>query len=152
MNQKTLEKRKKVYDFFRKVALEDNQKNSKNKIDFEKLLDSTDKGKRLAIVMPKSVGDVYMVSALLPSIKETYPEYNIYFITEQHNFDLLDGNPFIHRLIQYTPQLDNLLFLEGQADHEGFFEIAFLPHIGTQKILNYLHNGKTRDATNIKNF
>ena len=47
--------------------------------------------------------------------------------------------------------MDNLLWLEGHADHQGYFEIAFLPHIGTQRLLNYLHNGKDKIEFEIKN-
>ena len=46
--------------------------------------------------------------------------------------------------------MDQLLWLEGVGDHEGFFEIAFLPHIGTQRIFNYQHNGKAKIAFNLK--
>ena len=42
--------------------------------------------------------------------------------------------------------MNNLLFLEGSGDNEGFFEIAFLPTIGTQKILSYPHNAKDKAA------
>ena len=38
--------------------------------------------------------------------------------------------------------MENSLWLEGAGEHNGFFEIAFLPHIGTQKSINYIHNGK----------
>jgi len=40
--------------------------------------------------------------------------------------------------------LDSLPTMEGQGDHEGYFEVAFLPFIGTQRILNYMHNGKDK--------
>ena len=46
--------------------------------------------------------------------------------------------------------MDQILWLEGQGDHEGYFEIAFLPHIGTQRFLDYLHNGKTKIQFDIK--
>ena len=48
--------------------------------------------------------------------------------------------------------MDNLLWLEGSGSHKGYFDIAFLPHIGTQRILNYLHNGKDEIDFNLKNF
>ena len=42
--------------------------------------------------------------------------------------------------------MDKLQWLEGQGDHEGFFEIAFLPYATTQRFLTYLHNGKDKIA------
>lgn len=129
-----------IENYFRDVAKKDLEKNTP--INFEDLLDKDDYGKRALIVIPESIGDVFMITSLFKSFKETYPNYNLYISTKQEYFDILNGNPFIHKIIPYTPQMENLLWLEGAGDHKGFFEIAFLPHIGTQRILNYLHNGK----------
>jgi hypothetical protein len=38
--------------------------------------------------------------------------------------------------------MENLLSMEGHAGGEGYFDIAFIPYIGTQKIFDYQHNGK----------
>jgi len=137
-----------IEKYFRQVAQQENQKNKK--IDFEEILDPNDKGKRILFIMPESIGDVFLSTALLESIKETYPNHNLYFATKKENFSILKGNPFIHRIIEYIPQMDNLLWLEGRGDHNGYFEIAFLPYIGTQKILNYIHNGKDKIAFDLK--
>ena len=61
---------------------------------------------------------------------------------------MIDDNPAVHKVLPFQNGIDNLLLLEGRAEHKGFFEIAFLPNIGTQKYLNYLHNGK--DKTQFK--
>ena len=45
--------------------------------------------------------------------------------------------------------MDNLTWLEGAGDHNGYFEIAFLPYGNTQKFLTYLHNGKDKLAYDI---
>ena len=62
----------------------------------------------------------------------------------------MHGNPNIHRILPYTPQMDNLFWLEGHGDHEGYFEVAYLPYIGTQKIFNYQHNGIDKLALDLK--
>jgi glycosyltransferase involved in cell wall biosynthesis len=129
-----------IENYFRQVATEDLSKN--NPINFEDLLDQDDIGKRALIVIPESIGDVFMITSLFESFKEVYPNYNLYISTKQEYFDILNANPHVHKVIPYVPQMDNLMWLEGAGDHKGFFEIAFLPHIGTQRILNYLHNGK----------
>ena len=64
--------------------------------------------------------------------------------------DLLEGNPHVHKTIPYSPVMDNLMWAEGRGKDKGFFEISFLPCIGTQKILNYVHNGKDKIAFDIK--
>lgn len=129
-----------IESYFRDVAKQDIQKNTP--INFEDLLDKDDNGKRALIVIPESIGDVFMITGLFKSFKEIYPDYNLYIATKPEYFEILDANPFVHKVIPYAPQMDNLLWLEGAGDHKGFFEIAFLPHLGTQRILNYLHNGK----------
>jgi hypothetical protein len=129
-----------IENYFRQVAKDELSKN--NPINFEDLLDKDDFGRRGLIVIPESIGDVFMVTSLFESFKEVYPNYNLYIATKQEYFEILIGNPYVHKVIPYIPQMDNLLWLEGAGDHNGFFEVAFLPHIGTQRILNYLHNGK----------
>jgi glycosyltransferase involved in cell wall biosynthesis len=141
-------KRNDVENYFRQVASKENEKNSR--VDFESILDKNDSGKRILYVMPESIGDIYMSTALFENIKKQYPEYNLYVAVKPQYFEMLQGNPYIHKTIEYIPQMDQLLWLEGAGDHKGFFEIAFLPHAGTQRFLDYIHNGKTRIQFNIK--
>jgi glycosyltransferase involved in cell wall biosynthesis len=143
-------KRPDIENYFRQVALQENEKNKK--IEFEDLLDKNDKGKRILYIMPESIGDIYMSTALFANIKKQYPDHNLYVAVKREYFDILKGNPFIHKLLQYIPQMDQLLWLEGVGDHEGYFEIAFLPFVGTQRFLDYLHNGKTKIQFNLKEF
>lgn len=137
-------KRQDIYNFFINTARQDNAKAVK--IDFERLLDD-DRGKRVLVTMPESAGDVVMAAGLLADIKSLYPEWNIYFATKPEYAELLEGNNYIHKIIPWIPEMDNLLWLEGAGTHKGHFEIAYLLHSGTQRFLNYLHNGK--DKTNI---
>ena len=62
--------------------------------------------------------------------------YSDYEITGLYYFD--------NKVIKYSNQFDNTLFLEGVSDHQGLFEIAFTPHLVTQKLSNYIHNGKDK--------
>jgi hypothetical protein len=139
-----------IENYFRQVAKEELNKN--NTINFEDILDKNDKGKRILMVMPKSAGDVFWTTSLFKSIKNLYPDYNLYYATQKEYMDILDGNQYIHKVIEYNSVMDNLLWSEGYGEHEGYFEITFLPYIGTQKILNYLHNGKDKLDFQIKNF
>ena len=124
--------------------------NKPKTIDFEELLDKDDSGKRMAVVIPQSGGDVLLVNALLGNLKELYPDYNLYIFTDPKFFDLIGDNPAVHKCLQYNPMCDNLLFLEGQGAHKGFFELAFLPHITTQKMFGYQHNGKDKLQFSLK--
>ena len=108
------------------------------KVKFEDLLDE---GQRIAVMMPQSAGDVLWVNSLLSNLKELYPEYDIYGITNPQYASFFEDHPDVHKVIPFDPQLENLHFLEGQGEHQGFFDMAFLPHLGTQKFHNYHHNG-----------
>jgi hypothetical protein len=141
--------REQIENYFRQVAKEEMSKNKP--VDFEELLDQTDFGKRILYVMPESIGDIYLSTSLFKNLKQQYPEYNLYIATKPEYFEILEGNPYVHKIIQYIPQMDQLLWLEGAGDHKGFFEIAFLPHFGTQRMFNYQHNGKTKIAFDLKN-
>ena len=129
--------RDKVIDYFRQVALKENE--AAKDITFDDVLGKEDEGKRMVFVMPDAIGDVFMATSLFGSLKELYPHLNLYVATNQSNFDVLDGNPHVHRTILFNENMNNLLWLEGQGTHKGYFEIAFLPHIGTQKIFDYQH-------------
>lgn len=136
--------RQQIENFFRKTALQENLNN--NKASFEDGLDKDDFGRRVLYVIPESIGDIYMSTAVFESIKRQYPNYNLYIAVKPEYRDILIANPHVHKVIDYTPQMDQLLWLEGLGKHKGFFEIAFLPYIGTQRIFNYQHNGKTNIA------
>ena len=80
----------------------------------------------------------------MENLKSLYPDKNIYVFTKPQFYQMIEDSPSIHKILPYQPNLDNLLFLEGRGGHEGYFEMAFLPNIGTQRHLNYLHNGKDK--------
>ncbi|MBL69589.1 MAG: hypothetical protein CMO74_14305 [Verrucomicrobiales bacterium] len=147
--------RDKVYQALRKNVIDELSSTSDNNYNIEDYLDDEDKGKRLALVMPESIGDIFLASSLLPDIKNNYPEYNIYFITKPQYKEILLGNPYIHKTIPYNPLCSDVLFLEGYSgrtdrkDHEGYFEVAILLHIQSQTILNYTRNGKDKISLNL---
>ena len=128
-----------VEDYFRRVAKEDLLKE-----DFNNLLNKNDKGKRVLYAMPEGIADVFSSTSLFKSIKDLYPECNLYVATRPEFFEILDGNPYIYKVIPYVSDMDNLLWLEGNGDHEGYFEVAYIPYVNTQRIFTYQHNGKDK--------
>lgn len=136
-----------ILNYFRRVATKENLENSK--VELSDLLGSDDKGKRILFVMPESAGDVFMATSLLSSIKNLYPNHNIYFATKPEYLEILHGNPLIYKSLVFSPFMENLLTMEGHGVNEGYFDITFLPHIGTQKIFDYQHNGKDKVEFNL---
>jgi glycosyltransferase involved in cell wall biosynthesis len=139
--------REQIESYFRKTAIAENEKITTT--DIADFLDD-DEGKRILYVMPESIGDVFLSTSLFNSLKNNYPDYNLYVATKENNFEILEGNENVYKVIPYIPEMDNLPWLEGVGDHRGYFEIAFLPYVGTQRTLDYLHNGKDKIAFDIK--
>ena len=99
---------------------------------------------RIAVVLPESAGDILILNSLMKNLKDLYPEKNIYVFTKPEFYQMIEDNPSVHKILPYQDNLQNLLMLEGRGSHQGYFDMAFLPNIGTQKCLNYLHNGKDK--------
>lgn len=135
--------REDIIKVFRQVAKKENSSIS-TKIEFEDLLSNEGPEKRIAVVMPESAGDVLMVNSLIENLKSLYPNHNIYFATKPAFFPLIEDNPNVFKTIPFDPMMDNLLSLEGISNKKGYFDIAYLPHIGTQRVLNYVHNGRDK--------
>ncbi len=136
--------REKIEAYFKQVAKQEQTQSIK----FEDTLDKDDKGRRILYCMPKSAGDIFLSTSLFKSIKETYPDHNLYVATEPQFAELLKGNEYVHKVIPFAEQFESHYFTEGAGENEGFFEISFIPHITTQKFQSYQHNGK--DIINYK--
>jgi glycosyltransferase involved in cell wall biosynthesis len=132
--------REQIDQYFRQVAFQKIQeKNGKTKT-FEDLLDANDKG-RVIVVQPEGAEDIYLLTSLFKSIKENYPEWSLYVSTKPEYKDLIDGNPYVHKWIEFSPIMDNIVFLEGNNTHKGYFDVAYLPYLNTQKMPSFMHNG-----------
>lgn len=134
------QRRQQVIEYFRHVARQENSKHEQ--IDFGETLDKNDKN-RILVVLPESAGDIILATSLFKSIRERYPrpEWTFYFATKQEYFELVDSNPYVDKLIPYIPQMDQLLWMEGSGGHKGYFTVVYPIHFGTQRLLNYVHNG-----------
>ena len=141
-------KRIDIEKYFRQVAMKENQES--NKVVFEDFLNKDDEGKRMLYVIPETAEDVFLSTSLFKNLKKQYSNYKLYVATKPDYFPILEGNEFIDKVIPYFPQMDQLFWLEGIKDHKGFFEIAFLPYGGSQRFVDYTHNGKTNLQFDIK--
>ena len=136
---KGMDKRQ-LFEHFKNVAIQHSQK----PIEFEDILDKDDKGKRIAVVMPDSETDLLLINGLVKNLKKQYSDHNIYIITKPEHFQYIEDNIYVHKCIAYSESIDNMFILEGAADHEGYFEMAFFPNTTTQKVISYVHNGKDK--------
>jgi glycosyltransferase involved in cell wall biosynthesis len=128
-----------LFNHFIRIAQKHNSKN--DTIEFSSLFDSSDDGKRIAVVIPKSETDVFLINSLMKNLKTQYPKYNIYIFTQEEYFQYIEDSPYVYKCLRYSEVLENIALLEGAGNHKGFFEMAFHPHTTTQKSICYLHNG-----------
>lgn len=105
---------------------------------------------RLLLVAPESAGDIFLITSLLPSMSETYHEYDIYIACKNQYHQILTNNPYITKAIPYHSIMDNQLAMEGQSKWQGLFDISIMVTAFTQRLVNYINNGKTRIALNLK--
>ena len=142
--------KEKIYKALRDNALEEVKAEGPQEYNIETYLDDEGQQRRLAIVLPRSIGDVFLATSILPDLKKTYPEHNIYFITNPEYFTILEGNKYIHKTIPYAPVCSDVLYLEGYSgrddreDHEGYFDIGILLNVNNQRVLNYTRNGRDK--------
>jgi len=116
-----------------------------NQIDFSSLFTEEDEGKRIAIVIPQSETDVFLINSLLKNLKKQYKNHNIYIFTQENYFQYIEDNPFVYKIFKYADILENVLFMEGAGDHKGYFDMTFYPAVTTQKNICYIHNGSNKN-------
>jgi glycosyltransferase involved in cell wall biosynthesis len=128
--------REKIVEFFRNVANEEVQKNIKT--DIWDIVDKDRPNKRACLVLKESIGDAILVTQLLESFREQYPNTDLYLITESKFFEVFEGNPYIHKLIPYQPIFENEMAMIGSGNINKLFDYFFHPAIMTQRHLQYL--------------
>ena len=141
--------RQQIEQYFRQVAYKSLQ-DQKGGAKFEDFLNPDDKG-RVIIVQPDGPEYVFLTSALFKSIKANYPDWALYVSTKRECKEILEGNPLVDRWIEYSPIMDNVLFLEGNSVHPGFFNVAYHPHFTIEKLSSFTHNGVDKIAFPLKN-
>ena len=129
---------------------EEKKEDEKPTVSVEDFLKDVPLEDRIAVVLPRSAGDVLMANSLIENLNNLYPDKKIFFVTQPEFYDLINDNPFVHKVIPYSNSFEDLHVLEGRGDHQGLFDIAFLPHCMTQKTYSYNHNGKDKTQFKLK--
>jgi hypothetical protein len=130
-----------IENYFRNVALEELNKNQK--IDLQSFFNEDNNYKKVLIIQPESIGDIFLLTATFESLRKRYPsdEYKLYIATKPDYKDLIDGNPFIDKWVPYHQAMDSIILMEGNKDHKGYCDIVYYPYFSTQRLLDYMHNG-----------
>lgn len=132
--------REQIYNYFIETAQRENAKNEP--FDLEKLFSPDDVGRRVLFVIPQSIGDCFICTALFESIKRLYPDFNLYVATKPQYFEVFDGNPHVFKTIPFVGAMEEEMKMTGEGANKGFVNVLYLPHIQTQKMLSYLSKDK----------
>ena len=139
-----------IENYFRQVAKQDLEKNQK--MELKDLFDEDVNFKRILLVQPESIGDIFLITSLFESIRDRYPKdkYKFYVSTKPEYKDLLDGNQYIDKWIPYHPIMDNSILMEGGMGQKGICDIVYHPYFSTQRLLSYMHNGEDKIDLELK--
>lgn len=131
-------KRSDVLNYFRKVALSENQNSFLDEM-LSSLKENKD-SKKIAFIQPNGVEEIIIATSLVTSIKKTYPDYDIYFFTRNEYFDLINSHPDVKKVLNYFNKMDDPLFFEGKGSNNKYFDIVFAPYLSINN--NYFRNAE----------
>ena len=134
----------------KKQGSETEEKKSEKKIKIQDFLKEIPLKNRIAVILPRSAGDVLIANSLMENLQSLYPDKKIFFVTQPEYYDLINDNPYVYKVIPYSQSFEDLHSIEGRSGNEGIFDIAFLPHCMTQKTHSYIHNGKDKNQFELR--
>lgn len=128
-----------IENYFREEAIKDNNKSTKTtEVSLRDLIGFKDE-KKLLFVIPESIGDAFISTSVLPSLKEKYDGYKIIVATSQSYFDVFKGNKYCDKVIQYIDIMDNELIMTGSGKQKGFVDVYIHATDKMQRFpLNYI--------------
>jgi glycosyltransferase involved in cell wall biosynthesis len=135
---KTDLKRSEILNYFRKTALAENQNSF-----LSEMLDSLKENKnskKIAFIQPEGAEEIIIATSLITSIKNLYPDYDIYFFTKSDYFDLVNSHPHIKKVLNYFNKMNDPLFFEGRGSNDKYFDIVFAPYLSINN--NYFRNAQ----------
>lgn len=113
-------------------------------------LDRKSNRQRLLFIVPESAGDILLSTSLLRSLKDNYPDHDIYFACLEQYIPLLEDNPYIYKTIPYLPLMDYELAMQGKEEWPGLFDISIMVTFLTQRHSNWIRNGHSKIAFNLR--
>ena len=72
--------------------------------------------------------EVFVSTSLFKSIKELYPDHDLYVASDPKNQLILAGNDYVHKFLKYE-QIFNHLELLKDEDGNDLFEAIYTPHL-----------------------
>tara|TARA_S200002703_G_scaffold70974_1_gene61550 strand:- start:3003 stop:4913 length:1911 start_codon:yes stop_codon:yes gene_type:complete len=132
-----------VLDYFHKTAKKENIEGEAKSLD--DIIDRDRPNKRIAYVMPEHGEDILASTSIVKSLKNNYPNHDIYFFTKKMYYDLIDHCNSIYKMCEYKEEMDlDCFYFIGRANKKGLFDLAFFPYKETKKSIDYANHGRTK--------
>lgn len=61
---------------------------------------------KFLVIQQKMIGDVLTSSILCEALKKRYPDCEVHYLINSHTQPVVENNPFIDRLVLYTPEIE----------------------------------------------
>lgn len=114
-------------------------------IKLDDALDKNDKG-RVGIYIDGDPFITLAYSYFFKSIKEMYPDWEIYCFCDPKNHSILDGIDCVKRLLPSNDALKDSLAMEGSGDEEGYFDVFYYLPSSELIASKYSHNCKDKSC------
>ena len=111
--------RPQVLDYFRSVAIKENNEN--NKVDFGDIFIKNGR-KRALMVCNGDLNLAFSATSLLDSFSETYPDTDLYVGCPPPLMPFFDGNPHVKKLIPYQDFMEDEFAIIGRGVHKGYVD------------------------------
>jgi glycosyltransferase involved in cell wall biosynthesis len=110
--------------YFRNVASSDNL-NSVKKSLIEELSENK---KRILYLMPEGELDLFVSTSLFPSIKEIYPNHDLYVACQPALKTFIFGDENVHKALDWKDEFNNVLNLKDE-EGDALFEVVYTPFL-----------------------
>lgn len=104
--------------------------------------------KRILVIKLRAIGDVVLSTAVLPGLREAYPDSEIHFLTETPSLPVVEGNPYIDQVVELSRGRsgrlrESLLFLKQvrSAQYDLVFDLFGNPR---SALITWVSGAKTR--------
>lgn len=103
---------------------------------------------KILLIQTAFIGDVILATALIESIKNTYPEAKLDFLLRKGNENLLHQHPYLHKVLIWNKnqKYKSLFTLFKQIRHERYDAVINLQRFGATGFLTAFSGAKIRSG------
>ena len=78
--------------------------------------------------MPLGDIDAFVSTSLFASVKDLYPDHDLYVACKDDIRSVFDANDYVHKTLTYEESFNNVKLLKCK-DGKNLFEVVYTPHL-----------------------